>query len=399
MDLPLEYVRLGLAFDRLERGLVDAWTGSAALREEVESGPVPEPAQLAARARVLLTELPSSGLEPSRSAFLQAQLTALETTGHVLAGKSVGYIDQVEAWFQVRPVLGEPDSYAVAHAELDLLLPGDGPLLERYTAYRDAQSVPVERLAEAVREVSGLLRERARRAFPLPVQEIVGYEVVTGKPWAGFNHYLGKFRSTVAINADLPVGLGSLPALVAHESYPGHHTERCRKQARFGGLPERDVWLVNTPENLIAEGLADLGLAGLDLGSWGPLATELYADLGITYDGELGQQIAAAAAPLTRVRQDVALLLHDRGADVDQAEQFLARWALQSPDRAGKTIAFLTDPLWRAYISTYVEGEALVARWLDARPAGQPVGGRFVRLLDEPLTPAQLRAEMPEQAA
>ena len=398
MDVPVEYLRLGLAFDRLERGLVDAWTGPADLRAEVESGPVPDPAALAARARVLLGELPSCGLEPSRTAFLQAQLTALETTGRVLAGEPVGYVDQVEAWFQVRPALGEPEAYSVAHAELDLLLPGDGPLLERYTDYRDAQSVPVWRLAEAVREVSGLLRERARRAFPLPVEEVVDYEVVTGKPWAGFNYYLGEFRSTVAINADLPVGLGSLPPLVAHESYPGHHTERCRKQARLGGLPERDVWLVNTPENLIAEGLADLGLVGLDLQDWGPLVTELYADLGITYDGDLGQQIAAAAAPLMRVRQDVALLLHDRGASVEQAEQHLARWALQSPDRAGKTIAFLTDPLWRAYISTYVEGEALLSRWLQARPAGQPVGGRFVRLLDEPLTPAQLRAEAPEPA-
>ena len=395
MDLPVEYVRLGLALDRLVRGLVDAWTGPAALRAEVESGPVPLPDVLAARARELRAELPSSGLEPGRQAFLRAQLTALETTARVLAGERVGFVAQVEALFQVRPVLGDPEAYALAHAELDLLLPGDGPLLERYTAYRDTQSVPADRLGEAVREVSTLLREHARRDFPLPVEEVVDYEVVTGQPWAGFNYYEGAFRSTVAINADLPVGLGALPALVAHESYPGHHTERCRKQARLGGLAERDVWLVNTPENLIAEGLADLGLTGLGLRHWGPVATELYADLGISYDGALGEQVAAAAAPLTRVRQDVALLLHDRGGSVEQAEQHLARWALQSPARAAKTISFLTDPLWRAYICTYVEGEALLTQWLDARPAGQPVAGRFVRLLDEPLTPAQLRAELP----
>ena len=393
-DVPVMYVRLGLAFDRLERGFVDAFTGPADLRVEVENEPAPSAADLARRAGALLAELPASGLGDAREAFLAAQLVALETTGRVMAGEPVGYVEQVEAYFQVRPVLGEQAVYAQAHLELDLLLPGDGPLLERYTAYRDARSVPVDRLAEAVREVSSLLRERARSAFPLPVEEVVDYEVVTGKPWAGFNYYLGEFRSTVAINADLPVGLGALPALVAHESYPGHHTERCRKQARLGGMPERDVWLVNTPENLIAEGLADLGLVGLGLEQWGPVVSELYADLGLPYDGVLGQQIAAAAAPLTRVRQDVALLLHDRGATVEQAEQHLARWALQSPARAGKTIAFLTDPLWRAYISTYVEGEALLSRWLGARPPAQPVGGRFVRLLDEPLTPAQLQAEL-----
>ena len=394
MDVVGEYLRLGLAFDRLVRGFVDAWTGPDALRAQVESGPVPRAEDLRRRAADLLRELPSAGLPAARTRWLAAQLTGLECSARVLDGRPVAFVDQVEAYFQVRPALGDEAAYADAHAELDDLLPGDGPLVERYTAYRDAQSVPVDRLAVAVREVSTLLRERARASFPLPDEEVVDYEVVTGKPWAGFNYYLGGFRSTVAVNADLPVGLGALPALIAHESYPGHHTERCRKQVAQAGLPEYDLWLVNTPENLLAEGLADLGLAALDLLEWGPVLGELYADLGIAYDGERGQRIARAVAPLGAVRQDVALLLHDRGASVDQAEAHLARWALQSPDRAAKTVSFLTDPLWRAYMTTYVEGERLLSRWLAARPAGTPVGERFVRLLDEQLTPAGLAADI-----
>ena len=399
MDVVARYVRLGLSFDRLSRGFVDAWTGPSAVRAEVESGPVPHAADLRATAVELLRELPSADLAPARARWLAGQLTGLECSARVLDGASVGYLDQVEAYFQVRPELGDVDAYALAHAELDALLPGDGALLERSTAYRDGSSVPVDLLPVAVREVSTLLRERARAAFPLPEQESVTYEIVTDEPWAGFSSYLGGFRSTVAVNADLPVGLGALPWLVAHESYPGHHTERCRKQVAQGELPEYDLWLVNTPENLLAEGLADLGLAGLGLTGpgptgWGTVVAELYADLGITYDGERGQRIAQAAAPLGAVRQDAAILLHDRGASADEAREHLARWALQSPQRADKTVAFLTDPLWRAYISTYVEGERLLSRWLDGRPAGTPVGDRFVRLLDEQLTPAGLAEEL-----
>ncbi len=394
MDVVQEYVRLGLAFDRLSRGFVDAWTGPAAVRAEVESGPLPRAADLRARAAELLRELPSAGLAPARSRWLAAQLSGLECSARVMDGEPVAYLDQVEAYFQVRPELGDVEAYARAHRELDALLPGDGSLRERYNAYRDATSVPVDRLAVAVREVSTLLRERARAAFPLPDEEVVEYEIVTDKPWGGFNYYLGGFRSTVAINADLPVGLGALPALVAHESYPGHHTERCRKQVAQADLPEYDLWLVNTPENLLAEGLADLGLTGLGLSDWGVVVAELYADLGLAYDGERGQRIARALAPLGAVRQDAALLLHDRGAAADDVRDHLARWALLSPARADKAIAFLTDPLWRAYISTYVEGERLLSRWLDSRPAGVPVGGRFVRLLDEQLTPAALAEEL-----
>lgn len=388
LDLPREYVRLGLAFDRLQRGFVDAWTGPASLRAQVEAAPAPSAWRLTARARELLLELPSAGLDASRTRFLAGQLAGLEASGRVLAGEPLAYLEQVEAFFQVRPELGSTDAYEAAHRALDDLLPGDGPLLERYDAYRDGASVPVDRLPEAVHSWSEVLREKARAAYPLPDEERVDYEIVHDQPWSGFNYYLGGFRSTVAVNADLPIGLGLLPALVAHESYPGHHTERCRKQALPGDLPERELWLVNTPENVLAEGLADLGLRGLGLSDWGLLATELYADLGIGYDGERGARISAAAAALGPVRQDAAILLHDRGASVEQVARHLARWALLPPPRVRKAVAFLTDPLWRAYICTYVEGERLLSRWLDAAP------GRYVRLLDEQLTPHALQAEL-----
>ena len=390
-DVPREYVRLGLAFDRLERGFVDAWTGPDAVRAEVESGPQPSAWSLARRAHELLAELPSAGLPAERAEFLHGQLTGLECSGRVMAGERVGFLDQVEAYFQVRPALGEPSAYEQAHRELDELLPGTGPLRERYTAYRDGASVPADRLADAVREWSTLLRERTRAAFPLPDEEVVEYAVVSGKPWSGFNYYLGRFRSRVAINADLPVSLGGLPGLVAHESYPGHHTERCRKQARLPDPPELDLWLVNTPENLLAEGIADLALVGVGLQEWGAVATELYADLGIAYDGERGQRIACAAAVLGAVRQDAAIMLHDRGASAEDAEAYLSRWALQSPDRARQTVSFLTDPLWRAYMSTYVEGHRLLSRWVTV---GDDVPARFARLLDEQLTPRRLQAEL-----
>jgi hypothetical protein len=65
-----------------------------------------------------------------------------------------------------------------------------------------------------------------------------------------------------------------------------------------------------------------------------------------------------------------------------------------SPERAAQQLRFLTDPLWRAYISTYIEGFDLLSSWLAARPADQPVADRFVRLLDEPLTPWAVAAEL-----
>ena len=73
---------------------------------------------------------------------------------------------------------------------------------------------------------------------------------------------------------------------------------------------------------------------------------------------------------------------------------YLQRWSLVSTERARQQLRFLTHPLWRAYISTYVEGYDLLARWLADRPQQQSVADRFLRLLDEPLTPAGVAAEL-----
>jgi len=388
-DLPARYVVLGLSFDSLVPGFVDAYTGDPALRTEVPS--VVAPADLAADARRLLAELPDAGLAPDRAAFLSAQLTGLEMSARVLAGESVGFVEQVETYFQARPTMGDESAYDDAHRQLDELLPGDEPLGERYSAYRKANECPPDKLPEAVAAWSSLLRDRVRIAYPLPPAETVEYVVVGDEPWAGFNYYLGDFRSRVAINSDLPVGLGALPGLIAHESYPGHHTEHCRKEQLLAERPEMHVFLVNTPECLMAEGLADLGLLALGLESgWGAVAGELYADLGIQYDGDRAEALWAAAAQLGSLGQDAALLLHDVGASEDEVVGYLQRWGLQPPERARKSLEFLTDPLWRAYVSTYVEGERLLRAWLGS----EDIPARFARLLDEPLTPGEIRASL-----
>src|SRR4051794_23536566 len=397
VDAPLEYVRLGLRFDRLESGFVDAYTGDPRVRGQVLDEPAPTPQQLRDQARGLLGELYSAGLGTDRAAYLRGQLIGLECTARKMSGEPVGFVDEVAAYFQVDVELGDPAVYAAAHDELEALLPGSGPLAERFAVHRRREECPPDRLEEAVLALSSALRDRVRADYGLPEAETVTYEVVTDQPWSGFNYYEGAFHSRVAINADLPHRLAQLPHLVAHESYPGHHTEHCRKEL---GLVERadrfehTIFLVNTPECLMAEGLADLGVEASVGEGWGPWAAEILGDLGLRLDGDLAERIAAAAAPLNRVRQDAAILLHDRGADADEVVAFLQRWSLVSAERARQQIRFLTHPLWRAYISTYVEGLDLLSRWLDDRPADQSVADRFLRLLDEPLTPGAVAREL-----
>jgi len=403
-DVVSDYLRLGLAFDRIEEGFVDAYTGDPALKAEVDNAPAPSPGELAARARELLARLPD-GLPAERAEFIASHVRALECSARKFAGEQIGFVDEVKAYFDVDIAPLDEDVYAQAHTEIAAALGVPGATGERlaqaYAEHRRSEEIPPDLVRPLVAEFAGALRERVRAEFPLPETELVDFEVVGDKPWSGFNYYLGGYRSRVAINTDLPQYLSGLPGLIAHEAYPGHHTEHCRKEQILvgGGQAEQTIFLVNTPQCLMAEGLADHALAAALGTAWQPWAAEIYADFGLRLDVEKSAALARATAGLLHVRQDAALALHDGHRSADEVAAFLQRWLLAAPDRARQMLRFLTSPLWRAYISTYVEGYALLGDWLDAAAPLEAAPStarlaRFRRLLDEPLTPARLRMEL-----
>ncbi|MGW1676512.1 DUF885 domain-containing protein [Saccharopolyspora sp. NPDC002376] len=398
-SLAAEYVLLGLRFDRLVRGFADSYTGDPALRRKVAAESPPDPARLAADANRLRADVATADLAEPRRRFLTAQLTALECSGRKLAGAELPFVAEVEACFQVTPTMGDSDEYRTAHRELGALLPGRSSLAERLRAVRRRDLVPGDRLAVAVEAVSSALRDQVRARFELPVGETVEYRIVSDKPWVGFSHYAGGFRSKVAINADIGHRASTLPQLVAHEAYPGHHTEHCRKEAGLAlrdGQAEHTIFLINTPQCVLAEGLADLGLYAVVGPGWGHWAAEIFADLGIRLDGELAERIDAVLLDLLPVRQDALLMLHS-GADETDVVAHLQRWLLMPEQRARHLVRFMRDPLWRAYTATYVEGYRLLRRWLDERPVNTSRTDRYRRLLDEPLVPESVRSELVTQ--
>lgn len=396
-DVVTGYLQLGLRFDRVVDGFVDAYLGDPALRDAVLAEPAPVPADLQRQALDLLAALPEAGLDDQRTGFLHAHLHALERNAARLTGEEMTLVEEVSAYFQVDIELGDPQVYADAHRELDDLLPGSGDVGDRLRAVRAAEACPPELVETAVQTLAGALRELVAERAGLDREETIEFGIERDVAWSGFNYYLGNFRSKVAVNADVGHRMSQLPVLVAHECYPGHHTEHCRKEdllVRSGGQLEQTIFLVNTPQCVMAEGLGDLALDAILGDGWASWAQQVLAGIGPSFDPELATALEIAARPLNSVRQDAAILVHDRGADAETALAHLQRWSLVDRPRAEQQLRFLTDPLWRAYGSTYVEGEKLLRPWLAARPAGQDAFTRFRRLLDEPLTPAGIRAEL-----
>lgn len=400
-----DYLTLGLRLGRHIDGLVDAYYGPPAPGVAVDAEPLAAPESLVAEARSLLasidagapldSHLPTGpgeqGATPARRHWLRAQVVGLLTTAQRLAGASISYADEVEACYGVRPTRVDEEVLEQAHRQLDEALPGSGPLADRLVAWRESHAVPVERLHAAINSLADDLRERTRTLFGLPEGEHVAFELVTDQPWSGFNYYLGDLQSRVAVNTDLPVLSTGLAHLVAHESYPGHHTEHSRKEV---GLVRRRQWweesifLVGTPQCLLAEGLADLGLEVVMGRRPESIVAGHLRPLGIPYDAEVVAAVAEAGEALGAVRQNAAFRLHEDGADADVVTAEVARWGLLSHDRAAKAVEFLTHPTWRAYLTCYVEGLPLCRAFVGGDPA------RFERLLTEQLTPDALGEQL-----
>lgn len=384
------YLRLGLALGRHVDGFVDAYYGPPGLAAQVSAQPVTPPAELVSRARRLMADIASSAdLTPERRQWLAAQVRGLLTSARKLSGEPIGYLDEIEACYGIRPRYVPEDELAAAHRRLDQVLPGGGPLAERYIAWREAQVVPPEVLGRAVNSLAEDFRARTRTLFGLPEGERIEFEMVTNEPWSGFNYYLGGLRSRVAVNLDLPVLSPVLGSLVAHEAYPGHHTEHCRKEAglvRKRHQDEETIFLVGTPQCLIAEGLADLGLEIVAGERPEPVLAEHFRPLGIPFDADVVAEVSAAGEILGAVRGNAAILLHDRGRTLEEATSYVERWALTPRVRASKSMQFATDPTWRAYVFCYIDGLRLCREYVKGEPA------RFEHLVTEQVVPAQLQA-------
>jgi hypothetical protein len=370
-QLPVErYLRLGLHLGRHVDGIVDAYYGPPELAVDTEA-PV-DPRTLVAEAEALLDEL--------EAGWLRDQVVGLRTCAGVLAGESGSYADEVEGCYGVRPTHTDEAVFTAAHERLEELLPGEGPLAERYKRWEDSTRVPAEQIERMLAAVIEEARAWTRGLLELPDGEGVVLEIVRDKSWWASCDYLGDLRSRIAVNVDLPMSAVELLVLAIHETYPGHHAERCSKEhllVRGRGLLEETLVLTPTPQSLVSEGIAGLAPEVLLEGDGGPTLAALVHDAGIELDLAHALAVRRALEPCRWAEVNAALMLHDDGASEAETQAYLKRWGLMTPEWAAHMIRFFTQPTSRTYIVTYPAGRELCRSYV----AGDPE--RFGRLMTE----------------
>ncbi len=387
--LSRRYIELAFDLEAHVEGFVDAYFGPPELKQR--PGPRP-PAAIAEDLAALRAEVAASDYPASRRGYLEVQLRAMETTARRLAGEPIGFGDEVRACFDVEPVRVPEAAFEEANAELEALIPGDGPLAERLAAWRRRYEVAPEVARQMIDLVAAEARRRTGALLGLPDPDEVRFELVSDKPWSGYNWYLGGGRSLVEINTDLPIRASGLLDLVCHEAYPGHHTEHALKEQllyRGLGWGEQAIQLINTPECVIAEGIATLA-ADMVFGdeAWEWAAERLYPLAGIAGDPERERRVAAAQWTMRALNSNAAALLHEDGADPEEVVAYLMRYGLRTEREARQSLRFISTPLWRTYSITYFVGRQILGDWI-AR--GDRVA-RYRQLLTEQVYPSMLAA-------
>jgi hypothetical protein len=398
------YVKLVLAVGRHDADYVDAFYGPAQWKAEAERTRTPL-RDIEAAAERLIADIPPPSDDDRRDElivlrrdYLKRQLEALRTRVQMLQGAKLTFDQESRALYDaVAPV--HPDSYfSGILKELDPLLPGDAPLVDRYDAFRQGFIIPSNRLARVFDRAIAECRTRTLAHVPLPANESFTIEYVTNKPWSGYNWYQGNYRSLIQVNTDLPIYIDRAIDLACHEGYPGHHVYNALLEqhlVRDRGWVEFTIYPLFSPQSLIAEGTANYGIEVAFPGDERAVFERdvLYPEAGL--DPSTAAAYAKVQALVDRLAyagNEAARQYLNGGSDRKQASVWLSQYAMMSPVRAEQRTRFFDT--YRSYVINYNLGKDLVKQYVESRGgiASQPAKRweEFARLLASPRLPSGL---------
>ncbi|HEY6362729.1 MAG TPA: hypothetical protein VIX63_16590 [Vicinamibacterales bacterium] len=403
-DLGERYVRLVLALGQHDTDYVDAYYGPPQWKQDVEAEKLPL-AELMPRATALTRDLaaatPPAGAEELvrlRHRYVSRQLEALLARAAMLTGRKPGFDAESKALYDAVAPRHTEAEFTKVLAELDVKLPGPGPLLDRLDAFRNRFVIPKEKLDATFKAAIGGCRARTLQHITLPAGESFTVEYVTGKSWSGYNWYQGNYRSLIQVNTDLPIYADRAIDLACHEGYPGHHVYNVlleKNLVRDRGWMEFSVYPLFSPQSLIAEGTANFGIEVAF-----PRAERLEFERRVIFpaaglDPAGAAQYYAVLALVDRLSyagNEAARRYLDGEIDARAAADWLVNYGLSSRPRAEQRVRFIDQ--YRSYVINYNLGKDMVARHIESRggTAADPQRRwvEFERLLSSPRLPSDL---------
>jgi hypothetical protein len=389
-----EYVRLALSINEHLPGYIDSYFGPSDWTQEAKHAgklPLPDLTQRADHLAINVSH--TDGWDAQRKDFLTHQVSAMQMSLRLLAGENVSLSEEVQALYDIQPTWKDEANFLEYQKLLDEILPKGGSLKERLENWKNSLEISVEKARELLPFITSILREIAHRKFNLPEDESFVVEFISNEPWMAYNRYLGKYKSRIDINTDLPMWVNNLVITIAHEGYPGHHTELSIKEAKLirqKDYQEHALTLINSPSCVVSEGVAKSALetALTDQELEDLYREEILPRVGMTHlDAKKIVAVSNAEKKINGLWGNAAFMLHDQQKSTTEIISYLRKYEMSTEKEAHRAIRFMSDPLDRSYIFTYDAGYDLLKELFSIADRSK----YFARLLEEPVTPSQIR--------
>ena len=224
-----QYVRLGLAIGQYDPVFIDAYYGPDSLKPAgARSATFPKDSFLLATDSLMLvckdfSRDASNDTTKQRADWIFGQLKAFHRRIKIFSGENPSFDEESLDLFGVKAPSYPETHYQSLLKTLDSLLPGSGPIPERFQQLANRFIIPKDKLDTVFKASIAECRKRTLTHYKLPEQEGFQLEFVNNKPWNGYNWYKGNYNSLIQINTDLAIFIEKAIDVGSHESYPGHH--------------------------------------------------------------------------------------------------------------------------------------------------------------------------------
>ncbi len=394
------YVELVLAVGHYDPDYVDYYYGPPEYREEMTADP-PALEIIERKAKGLVSDLErepparSDELLALRHRYLHKQLQSLIARVEMLKGKKLDFDTESRALYDATAPVNTEAHFQTIVKQLEELLPGAGPLEDRYVRFRSAFVIPPARLDTVFKRAIAECRRRTVEHIELPEDESFDVEYVTNKSWSAYNWYQGNYRSLIQVNTDLPIYIDRAVDLACHEGYPGHHVYNLlleKNLVRDRDWMEFSVYPLFSPQSLISEGSANYGIEMAFPGNERVEfeRSELFGLAGL--DPEMADKyyrVQELAGELSYAGNEAARRYLNGTITASQAADWLNRFALMAPDRAKQRVRFIDQ--YRSYVINYNRGKDLVKTFIErGNPSTTERWNRFATLLSTPRLPSEL---------
>ena len=403
-ELAERYVRLVLQAGQHDADFVDAYYGPESLRPQPDRKT--PPADLLKSAEALRVEVEAVTLPPDaddlsklRKEYLARQLLAVHSRLRMLNGEKFPFDAESRLLYDAVAPVNTEASFQQTLETLEQRLPGAGPLISRYEAFRKTFVIPSDRLDGVFTRAIDECRRRTLGHLTLPEGESFTVEYVTGKSWSAYNWYKGGYRSVIQVNTDLPITIDRAIDLACHEGYPGHHVYNAlleKNLVRDRRWIEFSVYPLFSPQSLIAEGTANFGIPvafpGTSRVEFEKAALFPLAGIDPARADEY-YEVQALIDRLSYAGNEAARRYLDGNITREQAVDWLQRYAMMPKERAEQRTRFFDQ--YRSYVINYNLGKDLVRQWVERNGGTEDRPEErwkvFGQLLSSPRLPSGLR--------